>query len=58
MKLIRDLSTPESRAFWDAVKASAALVADAPEWMKAGINLDPRVFETYRGKVDGYTVEK
>lgn len=52
LKLVRDLSTPENRAFWDGVKESAALVKDAPDWMKAGINLDPRVFETYRGRGD------
>ena len=34
----RNLSTPESRAFWVACEATAAEVATWPDWKRAGIN--------------------
>ena len=50
-KLIRNTSDPESAAFWRDVEKSAALVRNAPAWMKAGIVLNPQNFETF-GPVD------
>lgn len=45
-KLIRDKATPENRAFWLGVAASAEGVNAYPTWKKAGITLSDR-FETY-----------
>lgn len=38
MKVIRNLDTPESRAFWNAVKQAAAVLKTWPDWRKAGHN--------------------
>jgi hypothetical protein len=46
-KLIRNTSDEKSAAFWRSVEQSAAELEDAPSWMKAGIVLNPRHFETY-----------
>jgi hypothetical protein len=43
----RDESTPEEKAFWDGVHKSAELVKGQPAWTGAGINLNPKNFETY-----------
>jgi hypothetical protein len=47
--LVRDTSTPEKREFWEQVKKSADVVRDAPDWMKAGINISETHFVTHRG---------
>lgn len=38
-KVERNMSTPESRAFWKSAKKSAAEVASWPAWKRAGINV-------------------
>jgi hypothetical protein len=38
-KLVRNLSNPESVAFWQAVERSAATVKDLPAWVKSGVVL-------------------
>ncbi len=43
----RDESTPENKAFWDGVRKSAEGVKGQPAWTGAGINLNPKNFETY-----------
>lgn len=37
-KITRDISTPESREFWESAVRAAAEVADWPAWKRAGIN--------------------
>lgn len=49
-KIIRNLSTPEGRAFWKSVEKSAAEVLTWPDWKRAGINVSdlrdtPRTIE-------------
>lgn len=39
-KIHRNMSTPESRAFWESVEKSAAGVSSWPSWKKAGINIE------------------
>jgi len=51
-KLIRNTSDPESAAFWRAVEKSAATLRNAPAWMKAGIILNDRNFETFPPEED------
>lgn len=34
-------------AFWDEMRRVAEPARNAPDWMHAGINLNPRNFETY-----------
>jgi hypothetical protein len=46
-KLTRNVSDPESAEFWRHVDKVAAAMRAAPAWMKAGIVLDPRHYETY-----------
>jgi len=48
-KIIRNMSTPESRKFWEEVEKSAAETALWLAWKKAGIELNPYVYETYKG---------
>lgn len=38
-KIIRNMSTPESRAFWKSAEETAAEVATWPCWKRAGINM-------------------
>jgi hypothetical protein len=38
--LRRDLSTPESRAFWASVTAASKAVAEWPEWKRLGVEDD------------------
>lgn len=38
-KLRRNMSDPESIAFWEAVERSAATVRDVPAWIKEGVIL-------------------
>jgi hypothetical protein len=47
-KLIRNMDDEESAAFWRFVDEVAAEMRNAPAWMKAGIVLDPRHYETFR----------
>jgi hypothetical protein len=47
MKLVRDKSTPERRAFWDSIKKTAEEIKDWPAWKRAGININPDNFRTY-----------
>lgn len=47
-KIIRDLSTPEKRAYWAEIEKTAAEVRTWPDWKRAGINVkqmldEPRV---------------
>jgi hypothetical protein len=47
-KIVRNLSTPESRAFWEGIERTAAEVQTWPPWKRAGINVaqfrqEPRV---------------
>lgn len=37
-----------SGEFWIAMKEIAEQARQAPEWSKAGINLNPRNFDTFR----------
>ena len=37
-KLVRNLSTPESREFWAGIERSSAEVQQWPSWKRAGIN--------------------
>jgi hypothetical protein len=46
-KLSRNLTDEKSAAFWASVEETAASVRDLPAWMKAGIDINPRHFETY-----------
>lgn len=47
MKLVRDTSTPERRAFWEGVAEASAALAKLPRWAQAGVLLNPQTFETY-----------
>ena len=38
-KIVRNLSTPESRAFWATAEESAREVQTWPDWKRAGINV-------------------
>ena len=38
-RFTRNVSTPESRAFWESVDRSASLVRAWPSWKRAGINV-------------------
>jgi hypothetical protein len=51
-KLIRNTSDEKSAAFWRAVEEIAAEMQNAPAWMKAGIVLDPRHYETFSSDED------
>jgi hypothetical protein len=46
-KLTRNMSDEQSAAFWASVERTAAAIKDAPAWMKAGVDVNPRHFETY-----------
>jgi hypothetical protein len=46
-KLTRNMSDEKSAAFWASVERTAAAIKDAPAWMKAGVDVNPRHFETY-----------
>jgi hypothetical protein len=41
-KLQRNLSTPESRAFWEKAERTGAEVESWPDWKRAGINYAPQ----------------
>ena len=51
-KLTRNTSDPQSREFWESVDRGAAEIANAPTWMKAGITLNARQFETFPAQQD------
>ncbi len=38
-KILRNMSTEASRAFWETVESSAAEVEQWPAWKRAGINV-------------------
>jgi hypothetical protein len=38
-KILRNMATRESRAFWEAAERSAAVVETWPAWKRAGINV-------------------
>ena len=38
-KILRNMSTEESRTFWETVENSAAEVEGWPAWKRAGINV-------------------
>lgn len=42
-----------AHTFWDAVREVAGAAEDAPDWQKAGINLNPQNFETFRPEPGG-----
>jgi hypothetical protein len=37
-KIVRNMSTPESRDFWESIERSSAEVRQWPAWKRAGIN--------------------
>lgn len=37
-KIVRNMSTPESRAFWQSAERNAIEVRTWPAWRRAGIN--------------------
>ena len=39
MKILRNMDTPESRAFWEAADRVACEVQQWPAWKRAGINV-------------------
>jgi hypothetical protein len=38
-RILRDLSTDQSRSFWESAERSAAEVQSWPSWKRAGINV-------------------
>jgi hypothetical protein len=38
-KIVRNMSTPESRAFWERIERSALEIQHWPAWRRAGINV-------------------
>lgn len=46
----RKIAAARSRRFWKKIAASASAVRSGPDWMKAGITLNPDMFETYPPK--------
>jgi hypothetical protein len=38
-KIVRNMSTPESRKFWEDAGKASAEVATWPDWKRAGINV-------------------
>ncbi len=40
-KILRNMSTEESKNFWEAAERSAAEVEKWPAWKRAGINVAP-----------------
>jgi hypothetical protein len=47
-KIVRNMSTPESREFWEGIERSSIEVRQWPAWKRAGINVsqfrrEPRV---------------
>ncbi len=40
-KILRNMSTAESRNFWETAERSAAEVETWPAWKRAGINVAP-----------------
>lgn len=51
-KLTRNTTDAHSAAFWASVERSAAAIKHAPAWMKAGIDINPRHFETYEPRAE------
>jgi hypothetical protein len=51
-KLTRNTTDANSAAFWASVERSAAAIKHAPAWMKAGIDINPRHFETYEPRTE------
>jgi uncharacterized small protein (TIGR04563 family) len=54
-KIVRNVSTPESREFWRSAEESAREVATWPDWKRAGINASqlrdtPRELPKVKGK--------
>ena len=47
----RNMSTPESRAFWESAEKSAAEVQTWPDWKRAGINVTQMRDEPEPGSV-------
>jgi hypothetical protein len=45
-KLTRNMSDERSAAFWTSVERTAEAIKNAPAWMKAGVDVNPRHFET------------
>lgn len=41
------LTYKNKKDFWDKVRESAKMIQAGPDWMKAGITLNPEHFETY-----------
>jgi hypothetical protein len=38
-KILRNMSTEESRVFWESAERTAAVVEQWPAWKRAGINV-------------------
>jgi len=38
-KIVHNMSTPESREFWESIERSAIEVRQWPTWKRAGINV-------------------
>jgi hypothetical protein len=49
-KLLRNLSTPEARAFWAQVEVSARSLDKLPAWVSSGVYLDPPNVHALRGQ--------
>jgi len=52
--IVRNMSTPECREFWESAERAAAEAETWPDWKRAGINVAqqrsvPRVLEPKRG---------
>jgi predicted Fe-S protein YdhL (DUF1289 family) len=54
-RILRNLSTPESRAFWEGCERAAEEVATWPDWKRAGINVAATRSEPRATVKDGET---
>jgi hypothetical protein len=45
-KILRNLSTPESRAWWESAERIAAMADSWPDSKRAGINVNPHRVST------------
>ena len=51
-KLTRNMSDEQSAAFWASVERTAEAIKNAPAWMKAGVDVNPRHFETHEPQTE------
>ena len=43
---LRRGTSPEAQAFWKSVRESVATLEGQPDWMRAGVTIDPEIYET------------